>query len=1631
MNSRAVSFVAFLAVALVALWVGPSTARAQVSTGIVPFGSYGGGPFDVVNNANLNVHLSVPILNKPGRGLPFYYYLTYDSSVWNPTGGQWAPASNWGWRGVSEALTGYVTYASKEVQCSAPPPAPSQSPMRPPGTAWYYVYSNWTYHDASGGAHFFPNVVLNTESTISNLCQITGVYSGEDTATDGTGYTLAATINTAVPATVFTATVYAVNGITINPPVGTTAGSGSITDPNGNTISTDGTHFYDTLLGTATPALTVSGTAPNPTYYAYPNDNVSGGQASVTVKYGSYTVQTNFGCGGVTDYPATQQYLVSEIDLPDIATNPTDKYTFTYETTPNYSPHVTGRLWKVTLPAGGTITYTYSGGSGGITCADGSAATLQRYTPDTGSNYWQYAHTENGNAWTTTVTDPQGNQTTYYFQGIYPTEASNSLATVYTCYDGITSSCNTTSFSFPITQVAVTTSTDGLESEVNTYYNTYGLPRETDEYAYGSGAVGGLLRKTTVTYTSGNCGTYLVDRACTVDVYNGGGTLAGQTQNTYDANGNLLKVARTVQGSTTISQSFTYNSNGTVATSTDFNGNGTSYSYNGSGGCPTSGPNGLVTSIQPPLIASTKEAWDCDGGVATKITDANSQPTTYGYDSMWRTSSTTPPATATTTISYSPTQIESSLINSNGLTTNNYSNLDGLGRVKQTELTGTSLSNPTYVTTTFDSLGRTATVTNPYQTTSDPTYGYDTYGYDVLSRVTSVTHSGDSNEVQSFYGSAVASNGGRSTQMCSSSTYGLGYPSLSMDETGKKRQMWTDALGHLIEVDEPDPANGSLTDSNAVNTCYTYNTLNGLTEVDEGSQKRQYGYDMLGRLTSASTPESGTTNYYYTNSGGAVCSGNPSAVCRRTDARSITTTYSYDALNRLTSKSYSDGTPTANFVYDESSVNNDGVYYTVTNGLGRLTHTWVIYPSGNFFVTIHSYDAAGRVQDYWQCTPYNCLTTSIWNSHYTYDSAGNISSWTHPAGFTITNTYNAAMQTTQITSSLNDSQHPPSLATLTYAPSGALATLVNGCAGSGCTQVQETYDYNKRLQPVRIQLGTSLSNAADYCLVYNYYAGVGNPATCTNTPGTATSGNNGNVMGYWYQDNINPTTMSHAATYGYDSLNRLTSAVATGNATYNQSFSLDRYGNMQCSGCGYTFTNNRINQYSYDAAGDLTGDGTHTYQWDGEGKLKSVDNGATFNFGYNALGQQVQDTVSQWNHLYDAAGKFSGRYGTTGWLGQNVRLGDRLLATYSEYAPGGTYFTHPNALGSVGVNTNQAGSEYQDLLYYPWGQVWTNVGMMVWSYAGFEYRNASTVSLDPTLNRTYSYAMGRWLSPDPLAGDISNPQSLNRYAYALNNPTTLTDPSGACTQGQPNCPPNGIAPTCYSFSCAEEYYPESVATFLESTGPNWDPFDIQAVAFTPTALAVYTVVNSEGGLQWNPDDPNFGNEFGAFWVYGNISALDLLGLLGPNAPSSTTTVGTMPVTVRTTTRCSGGTRALAGNPNLIGRQGGVPGTTVTSGSTAAIPSQWGGITPLALLGDQVFGIVAVPSLGGVVAFKGVTDTVGSSTVPNVQQYLQNRFPGNLILELNNLPAKNDSGQSTFTALSVPQPMGCPAGTNAF
>ena len=269
--------------------------------------------------------------------------------------------------------------------------------------------------------------------------------------------------------------------------------------------------------------------------------------------------------------------------------------------------------------------------------------------------------------------------------------------------------------------------------------------------------------------------------------------------------------------------------------------------------------------------------------------------------------------------------------------------------------------------------------------------------------------------------------------------------------------------------------------------------------------------------------------------------------------------------------------------------------------------------------------------------------------------------------------------------------------------------------------------------------------------------------------------------------------------YRYEPLNRLSTGVATGSSTYNLSFSYDRYGNMTCvtngqtnGPCGNWAFNTGTNQLSsssgctYDAAGNLTTDCSnmpaHTYQWDAEGRVASVDSGATWSFTYNALGERVQWAYSNGagtnEDMFDPAGN---------WLGINgvldvLRWGDRAFAWYTGTE---TYFNQTNNVSSTTVLTNHAGTPVEDALFYPWGQAWQSWGGGGANFTELPYGDGNT-NTNLTMFRLQSPGLGRWHSPDPMSGAFTNPQSLNRYAYVLNNPTTRTDPLGLSPDGIPN-----------------------------------------------------------------------------------------------------------------------------------------------------------------------------------------------------------------------------------------------------
>src|SRR5581483_9903306 len=96
----------------------------------------------------------------------------------------------------------------------------------------------------------------------------------------------------------------------------------------------------------------------------------------------------------------------------------------------------------------------------------------------------------------------------------------------------------------------------------------------------------------------------------------------------------------------------------------------------------------------------------------------------------------------------------------------------------------------------------------------------------------------DGQAVSTLYGPDIVGLGGLTAQQGSTSTYGFGYPVISVDETVRQRQKWIDALGNLIEVDEPSvstgtPGSGSI--SINLNSAQVSTTFDPCQQAGHGS----------------------------------------------------------------------------------------------------------------------------------------------------------------------------------------------------------------------------------------------------------------------------------------------------------------------------------------------------------------------------------------------------------------------------------------------------------------------------------------------------------------------------------------------------------------------------------------------------------------------------------------------------------------------------------------------------------------------------------------------------------------------------------------------------------------------------
>ena len=129
-----------------------------------------------------------------------------------------------------------------------------------------------------------------------------------------------------------------------------------------------------------------------------------------------------------------------------------------------------------------------------------------------------------------------------------------------------------------------------------------------------------------------------------------------------------------------------------------------------------------------------------------------------------------------------------------------------------------------------------------------------------------------------------------------------------------------------------------------------------------------------------------------------------------------------------------------------------------------------------------------------------------------------------------------------------------------------------------------------------------------------------------------------------------------------------------------------------------------------------------------------------------------------------------------------------LVASIENSGTGATTDTiHTDHLGSTSVVTDEDGLMIELLDYNPygterssWGSGDSGEAESQKTYIG-EYSDSET-NLSYLNARYYDPTIGRFLSQDPWFGNLTSPQSLNKYSYAENNPLTYTDPTGLLRQ---------------------------------------------------------------------------------------------------------------------------------------------------------------------------------------------------------------------------------------------------------
>jgi YD repeat-containing protein len=866
------------------------------------------------------------------------------------------------------------------------------------------------------------------------------------------------------------------------------------------------------------------------------------------------------------------------------------------------------RIKKVTDPAGGTYLYTYT------------VAT-------------------NGLANLTSVTYPDGRQRVYHYD----------------------EPANTSGTSKPN---ALTGITDENGDRFATFaYDQSGRATKTTHHAGGN-----EVNRYTVTYDVSGAQSTITDPLGATRP-NGFQTVVGVVRQTAETQ-------PSASGTGTASSAISYDANGNVSSRTDFNGNQTNYTYDLTRNLETSRTEGLTaaggntpqtrtlstqwhatfrlpTAVAEPLRITTN-GYDADGtqcGARGALCSRSIQPTTdaSGAPRTW---------TYTYNANGSVLTVNGPRTDVSDVTTytyyaNNDADLGKRGNVATiTNAGGHTTSITAYnahgqLLAMVDANGLSTTMTyDARQRLTSRTVGSETttYDYDFVGQLTKVTlpdgsflsYSYDTAHhlvgMEDNLGNRIAytldAMGNRTQEEVRdpanqlAQTRGRVFSSLSrlfreLGAQGQATEYAYDDQGNVLTVRDP---------LNRI-TANQYDALNRLRQVTSPapiSAVTQYAYDGIDQLVSVTDPRSLVTGYAVDGLGNLNVQTSPDTgpttntydlsgnLLSQTDAKSQVTTYAYDALNRVTLITFHDGSKQA-YAYDQPP-----------NGIGRLSSITETDPANQVTSVIaYAYDQHGRVT-----SETRTLGGVQHVLAYAYDGFGRLSGLTYPSGRTVAYGFDGLGRVSQVTTTKPGDQPQTVVSGVTYHPFGGVKgyTLGNG----------QTYtrgiDLDGRIASYTLG-AQSFAIGYDAASRISFISDIGVPA------------------------NVN--------TYGYDNLDRLTSAVLPATP---YAYSYDAVGNRTSKTSGsstdtyaYSPTSNRIasitpssgpvKSFIFDANGSTTADGQNAYAYDTRGRMVQATStlGAT-SYQVNALGQRIRKTNTLGDTVfhYDTQGKLIAETGPGG-----------------------------------------------------------------------------------------------------------------------------------------------------------------------------------------------------------------------------------------------------------------------------------------------------------------------------------------------------------------------------------------------